>query len=253
MGHASNAKIQRWMKPCRVLAALVAAFTLTLRVGDSSAQKGVARSSDTANPASDAGGALEVPPRLPPSVPPAAPSSDNAAPPPDASAPQATQDSSQAGATDGAPAPQTDSAAAAVQLPYLGLSVQYIVANDVPGKEVHGLEVVGVDPNSPAEIAGIHGRGKMTKLGASGATAGELMAPLNLIVMPLLKKAGELGDDGDLIIAIDDNRVGSENDLKIALQNAKPGDVLYLTVVRPHLDRQHETLKLPVKLGLPRT
>ena len=193
---------------------------------------------------------MEVPPRATEPPPPPA---DQTAPPSDSDRPDASQSTDQAG--DSAEQPATirdDSTAAAVKLPYLGLSVQYIVSNDVPGREVHGLEVVGVDPISPAEAAGIHGRGRMTKLGASGATAGALMAPLDLVVMPLLKKAGKLGADGDLIIAIDDNRVESESDLKTALQNAKPGDLLYLTVARPHLDGMHETLKLPVKLGQPR-
>jgi len=87
----------------------------------------------------------------------------------------------------------------------------------------------------------------------NGATAGALMPPLDLVVMPLLKKAGKLGADGDLIIAIDDNRVEAEDDLKNALQTLRPGDVIYLTVVRPHLDGMHETLKLPIKLGQPRS
>ena len=238
----------------RIFPPLVAAAVVILLSGVAYAQKGVTRTPDQEAPSGDqGGGTLEVAPRFPAPPPPEAPPPEQAVPPPDGASPGPAQDANPTGDTGGTPAPPTDNTAAAVQLPYLGLSAQYIVANDVPGKEVRGLEVVAVDPNSPAEVAGIHGRGKMTKLGATGATAGELMAPLNIIVMPLLKKAGELGDDGDLIIAIDDNRVGSDDDLKTVLQNAKPGDVLYLTVVRPHLDGQHETLKLPVKLGLPRS
>ncbi len=238
----------------RIFPPLVAAVALTLSAGETYAQKGVTRTPDQGSPSSDqGGGTLEVAPRVPAPPPPEPPAPEQAAPPSDAGTPGPAQDINQTGDAGGTPAPPSDNTAAAVQLPYLGLSAQYIVARDVPGKEVRGLEVVAVDPNSPAETAGIHGRGKMTKLGATGATAGELMAPLNIIVMPLLKKAGELGDDGDLIIAIDDSRVGSEDDLKNALQNTKPGDILYLTVVRPHLDGQHETLKLPVKLGPPRS
>ncbi|MGH7837325.1 MAG: PDZ domain-containing protein, partial [Candidatus Binataceae bacterium] len=137
-------------------------------------------------------------------------------------------------------------------LPYLGVSVQYIESNDTPGAEVHGLEVVRVDPNSPAEKAGLRGQGELTKMGASGATAGEMMAPLNLILMPLLKKAGELGDDGDMIVAIDDTRVDNDSALANALQPLKPGDTIYLTIVRLHQDSRHETLKVPIKLGAPR-
>jgi len=137
-------------------------------------------------------------------------------------------------------------------LPYLGVSVQYIESDDTPGAEIHGLGVVRVDPDSPAEKAGLRGRGAITKMGASGATAGEMMAPLNLIIMPLLKKAGKLGDDGDLIVAIDDDRVDSDRALETALAPLKPGDTLYLTIVRFRQDGKHETLKVPIKLGAPR-
>jgi S1-C subfamily serine protease len=70
--------------------------------------------------------------------------------------------------------------------------------------------------------------------------------------MPLLKKAGKLGADGDLIVAIDDNRVEDADALETALQALKPDDTLYLTIVRQHQDGQHETLKLPVKVDAPR-
>lgn len=187
------------------------------------------------------GGTLDVPPRL-------------TAPPPAAAVPAPAAGSEPPdlpGANPGGPDAANGDAAAS-KLPYLGIEVQYIVSNDTPGREVRGLEVVGVDPASPAEQAGLHGRGQLTRLGASGATAGALMAPLDLIIMPLLKKAGDLGEDGDLIIAIDDNRVDTESDLKNALAALKAGDVIYLTVVRQHQDGAHETLKLPVRLAPPR-
>jgi len=182
--------------------------------------------------------ALELPPRIvrtPTVAEPPAPPADQlderaAEPPPPASEEQ--------------PAPPAN-------LPYLGVSVQYIESDDTPGAEVHGLEVVRVDPDSPAEKAGLRGQGAVTKMGASGATAGEMMAPLNLILMPLLKKAGKLGADGDLIVAIDDNRVDSTGALETALAPLKPGDTIYLTVVRFHQDGIHETLKVPIKLGRP--
>ena len=51
---------------------------------------------------------------------------------------------------------------------------------------------------------------------------------------------------------LDDSRVEAESDLEDALGSLKPGDVVYLTVVRQHQDNKHETLKLPVRLGPPR-
>src|ERR1700674_5571090 len=55
--------------------------------------------------------------------------------------------------------------------PYLGIAVQTIYSNDRPSGLVAGLEVVSVDRNSPAAIAGLRGRTRMTSIGESGATA----------------------------------------------------------------------------------
>lgn len=133
--------------------------------------------------------------------------------------------------------------------PYLGIGVQTIYSNDRPGGLVTGLEVVSVDRNSPAATAGLRGRGKMTSVGESGATVGGLMPPLNLFVMPLLKKTGSLGEGGDLIVAIDDRRVANDLDLQSELEALKPGDTIYLTIVRPTKDGPQQTLKVPIKLG----
>jgi S1-C subfamily serine protease len=91
----------------------------------------------------------------------------------------------------------------------------------------------------------------MTGLGASGATAGALLAPLDIALMPLLKKTGQLGETGDLIIAVDDRRVTGEVDLETALADSKPGDTIYLTVVRAGTNGTHQTIKTPVKLASP--
>lgn len=180
---------------------------------------------------------LEVPPRLIPQ-PAAAPST---------SSPGNT--SATAPGTD--TADSDDSSAAEPKRPYLGMSIQYIQSDATPGREVRGLEVVGVDPDSPAEHAGLRPRGTMTSVGATGATAGALVPPLDLVVMPLLKKSGQLGAPGDLIIAIDDQRINSEADLQDALDQSKPGDTIYFTVVRSTQGGGHDTLKVPVRLGDP--
>jgi hypothetical protein len=136
-------------------------------------------------------------------------------------------------------------------LPYLGLTVQRIESHSKPGINIEGLEIVSVDHGSPAETAGLKGRTAMTDIGASAATAATLMAPLDIALMPLLKKTGQLGNSGDIIVAIDDRRVSSETDLQTALANTKPGDTIYLTVVRMEAADGRRTLKLPVKLGKP--
>jgi len=183
---------------------------------------------------------LEVPPRL--VAPP---------PPPPSTQDQAPDNAASSGT--GALGSPSDYASAnsTPKRPYLGLSIQYIQSDSTPGRDVRGLEVVSLDPNSPAERAGLRARGSMTELGASGATAGNLLPPLDLVFMPLLKKSGQLGLPGDLIIAIDDKRIEGEVDLQDALDSSKPGDTIYFTIVRSAQDGSHETMKIPVKLGDP--
>jgi hypothetical protein len=193
--------------------------------------------------------ALEITPRagsLPPqaNTTPSVPSdADNVANPADQELPPLP--------TSGPPLSMVSGAPPRPSLPYIGLSVQRIESHARAGRDVLGLEIVSVDPGSPAERAGLRGRGGMTELGASGATAGALLAPLDIALMPLLKKTGQLGQTGDLIIAVDDRRVTGEIDLETALADSKPGDMIYLTVVRPGTNGTHQTIKTPVTLGDP--
>ena len=143
---------------------------------------------------------------------------------------------------------QAPSAKAAEKLPYLGVVVEYTLKT-FAGQEDHGLEVISIDSGSPAEQAGLKGRGNITALGAAGVTAGALLGPLTLGVLPLLQKTGQLGKDGDLIVAADDNRLRSEFDLQDELRKLKPGDTIYLTVVRASSDGARQTLKIPVRIG----
>ena len=198
---------------------------------------------------------LEIAPRV------AAPPSPAAAPsPPGGAANQANSDddvSDATGTADDAAHIKTTTQASGGETaslpgesrPYLGLSVQYILTHDPPGKIVQGLEVVSVDDGSPAANAGLKGRGQMTSVGETGATASNLMAPLNLIVMPLLAKSGSLGNNGDLIVAIDDKRIDKAGALRDALDSDKPGDIIYLTIVRAGSGSHKNTIKVPVKLA----
>ncbi len=136
--------------------------------------------------------------------------------------------------------------------PYLGISVLYTIATR-DGQQVSGLEVMDVDADSPASRAGLKSRTPMTTIGASGATAGELLGPLDAAVRPLLAKSGQLGEDGDLIVAIDDHRVTSDSDLPDHLSRLHPGDIIYLTVLRQQRGGSYKAVKLPVTLGDPKS
>lgn len=206
--------------------------------GASAPQSQTSTTSIPAQSASDQ--TLEIAPRIPPPAPAAEPSPEPAE--------DANLNDDAASAGDAKAAAQSTPSANASR-PYLGIGVQTIYSNDRPGGLVTGLEVVSVDRNSPAAIAGLRGRGKMTSVGESGATVGALMPPLNLFVMPLLKKTGSLGAGGDLIVAIDDRRVANDFDLQSELESLKPGDTIYLTIVRSTKDSPQQTLKVPIKLG----
>ncbi len=131
--------------------------------------------------------------------------------------------------------------------PYLGMSVKY-ATQCYMGMEEHGLEVISIDPNSPAERAGLKSKTGMTAAGAAGSTAGTMLGPLSLLVNPLLAKGGAFGQPGDLIVAVDDRRVRSQGDLDYAMARLKPGDTMYLTVIRP-VGNSHKTMKIAVKVG----
>ncbi len=132
--------------------------------------------------------------------------------------------------------------------PYLGITVKY-ATKCYKGGEEHGLEVLNVDPNSPAAAAGVRSATGVTPLGAAGRTAGGLLGPLNGLVMPLLERGGALGTEGDLIVAVDDHRVRNEADLDDEMAKLKPGDTMYLTVIRPLPGGDHKTMKIAVRLG----
>jgi hypothetical protein len=137
---------------------------------------------------------------------------------------------------------------------YLGIAVQTVYSRDWStasgaGLKVAGLEVVSVDRNSPAALAGLRGRTQMSSLGESSATVTSLVPPLELLMVPILKKTGSLGQGGDVVVAIDDRRIVNDFDLQSELETMKPGDVLYLTITRTMADGSQKTLKLPIKLG----
>jgi hypothetical protein len=186
---------------------------------------------------------LEIPPTTPSS---GQPSTEAPTAPPQ-NAPEPDLGSDNAPLPADLPAPENNG-----PRPYLGISVLYAVSTR-DGQQVSGLEVMDVDADSPASRAGLKSRTPMTTIGASGATAGELLGPLDAALRPLLVKSGQLGEDGDLIVAIDDHRVTSDSDLPDRLSRLHPGDIIYLTVLRQQRGGTYKAVKLPVTLGDPKT
>jgi hypothetical protein len=129
--------------------------------------------------------------------------------------------------------------------PYLGIRVQYTTKCYL-GMEENGLEVISVYPNSPGSVGGLKGKTPVGSLAVLGAA---LAAPLAAVINPLLARSGAFGMDGDLIVAIDDVRVRSQADFDAEMLKLKPGDTMYLTVIRPLPGGNHKTMKIAIKVG----
>ncbi len=135
--------------------------------------------------------------------------------------------------------------------PYLGITVQYVTKCYMGGEE-HGLEVLTIDPNSPAAQAGLQARSGMTAIGAAVSTLTGILPGGSILANRALASSGAMGQGGDLIVAVDDKRVRDQSDLETAMSRLKPGDTMYLTVIRPNGTDEHAphaTLKIAVKVG----
>jgi S1-C subfamily serine protease len=135
--------------------------------------------------------------------------------------------------------------------PYLGITVAY-VSKCYQGGEEHGLEVLTIDPNSPAAQAGLQARAGMTAIGAAVSTLSGILPGGSILASKALATSGAMGQGGDLIVAIDDKRVRDQSDLENAMARLKPGDTMYLTVIRPDGSDErapHKTIKIAVRVG----
>jgi hypothetical protein len=133
----------------------------------------------------------------------------------------------------------------AARRPYLGITVQYTTKCYLGGEE-HGLEVQSVYPGSPGSVGGLRGSKPASTLGVVGAA---MLGPIAMMIKPLLQRSGAFGSDGDLIIAADDKRVRTAAELDAAMLKLKPGDTMYLTVIRPLPGGNHKTMKIAIKVG----
>lgn len=135
--------------------------------------------------------------------------------------------------------------------PYLGITVAY-VSKCYQGGEEHGLEVLTIDPNSPAAQAGLQARAGMTAIGAAVSTLSGILPGGSILASKALATSGAMGQGGDLIVAVDDKRVRDQSDLENAMARLKPGDTMYLTVIRPDGSDErapHKTIKIAVRVG----
>jgi hypothetical protein len=135
------------------------------------------------------------------------------------------------------------------KLPCVGMQVKY-ETKCLLHQEEHGLSIVSIDPNSPAAKAGLEAGSGRTAAAAAMGTAGALLGPLGLLVNGFAEKTGNFGTDGDFIVAVNDRRVRSELDLEDELAKLKPGDTMYLQVLR-RIGAGHKSMRIAVTVGKP--
>lgn len=131
--------------------------------------------------------------------------------------------------------------------PYIGFSVEYST-HCYAGAEEHGFEITTVIPGSPAARAGLQATAPSTRMGDLGAFGSFLTFPVSLIMAPALRRSGALGEFGDLIVAIDDQRVRSKGEFLKVLGNLKPGDTTYFTIIRPIPGGSHKTMRIALHI-----
>ncbi|HVN90260.1 MAG TPA: PDZ domain-containing protein [Candidatus Binataceae bacterium] len=99
-------------------------------------------------------------------------------------------------------------------------------------KEIQGLLVVDIEPGSPGAAAGLHPYRQPIRDVLNGvAMLGVMMFPPAIIVAPLVGSV-PLHENYDLVIGIDGFRVASFLDFYERVRDTRPGEVIYLNILR---------------------
>jgi S1-C subfamily serine protease len=111
------------------------------------------------------------------------------------------------------------------------------------GRDVDGLFVVAVQPDSPASKAGVQaGHRDVHDLIEGAAVAASLVFPPALLAVPVIESV-HLGENYDMIIGVDGNRVANFMDFEDQMREAQPGEIVYLNILR-----SGKRLQVPVKI-----
>jgi len=128
----------------------------------------------------------------------------------------------------------------------LGVELQEGARRTKNGREMDGLLVVALQPGSPAERAGVQaGHRTAHDVLEGAAVAASLVFPPAVLAVPVIETI-QFGENYDLIIGVDGNRVTNFMDFQDRLRDAQPGETVYLNILR-----SGKRLQVPVEMPLP--
>ncbi len=115
------------------------------------------------------------------------------------------------------------------------------------GQEMDGLLIVEVTDGSPASGAGLHAYSHTAKdvLSALAMAASMAVMPPAIVLIPIID-AVPMGESYDMVIGVDGERVTNFLDFQERMQYLKPGETVYLSVVR---DGRRLQIPVPVPKG----
>jgi S1-C subfamily serine protease len=126
----------------------------------------------------------------------------------------------------------------------LGVMLREATGAFKSGASVKGLLITRIMHGSPAARAGLSAINDASRKVATGiVVAASLIFPPAMMAIPLV---ATLGQNGDLIIAIDSCRVKNAADFEEQMTDSQPGEIVYLTVVRDG-NRVQVAVQLPAK------
>jgi S1-C subfamily serine protease len=119
-----------------------------------------------------------------------------------------------------------------IEVSPLGLELRQDQRELKSDESAKGLLIVAVTKGSPAANAGLEAVQEAPRQVLAGiAVVGSMAFPPAIILLPLFASL-PIGQDGDLIIAVDGSRVRNVIDFEGAIHDAQPGEIIYLTIIR---------------------
>jgi len=129
----------------------------------------------------------------------------------------------------------------AYEFPGLGIDVKNGYGTLQNRYQFDGVEILEVIPGGPGAAAGLKGgRRQVQAIMTVGLLAASMLFPPAIIGVAALESSG-VGESHEFIIAVDGIRTHDINDFGEALNQAEPGEIVYLTLVR---NGQREQLQI---------